>query len=145
MGLFDKKEKKEAVISKEVATDHVNAFLNYYDLSENDLKNKDQKDMFNVCIDKIVKAITEGRLTISEHKDGYPELTQKLRSGELLVYGILKGKSKVAMKDCEDSDMYGRIYALVGALTGVGGSAIEEIKGKDLSLAESIGFLFLKV
>lgn len=145
MGLFDKQIKKEAIISKEVATDHVNAFLNYYDLSENDLKNKDQKDMFNTCIDKIVKAITEGRMSIKENEKGYPEITQKLQSGELLVYGVLSGRSKVAMKDCEDSDMYGRIYALIGSLTGVGGSAIEEIKGKDLSLAESIGFLFLKV
>lgn len=144
--MFSKNEEneKENILSEQVASDQIDKFLKYYDLSIRDLKGKQEKELFETCKEKCIRALMDGRLTIKD-ESGFPKITQKLKSGSLLEYNELAGKHKTAMKDCDDGDMYGRIYALVGAITGVGGEFIEETKGSDMSLIESLGFLFLKV
>lgn len=143
MNVLGKFSKKEPIISRETAEGQLNLFLSHYRIDLN--KGEDTKSLLNECAEKIIDAIMEGSVSIKTHQEGYPEITQKLRSGEVLVYRELRGQDRSAMGKVELSDIYGRIYAICGSLTGVGSGAIETIKSWDLIVLESIGFLFIKM
>ncbi|MCK5127580.1 MAG: hypothetical protein KAR42_15090 [candidate division Zixibacteria bacterium] len=131
------------VISWEVANEQFNLFLDYYDLEAEDFANEATKEQFETASNKLVKAITKGRLEIKEEESLC--VTQILKNGEHIEYGVVSGKHKLAMKGKKDTDIFGRIYAIMGSITGLGETAILKLAGIDLSIAESLGFLLLQV
>jgi len=138
---------KAVKISEKVAKDQFKVFVDYYDLDLT-LIPASARESVDSAIDRIMKAITKGRLEIRESESGV-ELVQtfKFPMGEKssMVYGVLTGKTKVSLKTKSEQDPFGRMYALAGSLTGIGDDGIMALKGPDLSLAECIGCLFLQV
>ena len=134
------------VVSEEVAREHLQSFLDFYEL-EAELITDSMKEGYDNALDRIIVAIKKGRLEIKE-EDGLT-LIQHLKKapGEVktITYGVLKGHAKVAMKGRSEKDFSGRMYALLGSLSGLGELAIMALEGPDLSLAECIGLVFLQV
>lgn len=131
------------VISREVAEEQLDLFLDYYDLEIDDFANEAMKEQFETSCNKLIKAIMKGHLEVKEDSDLY--VTQILRNGESMNYAVVSGKHKIAMKGKKDTDGYGKIYTLIGSITSLGETAISKLKGVDLSIAECLGFLYLQV
>jgi ribosomal protein S4E len=133
-------------ISQQVAEEQFGVLEDYYDLDVNDIDHKEQKAAAKMSKSRIIKSIRKGRLQIAL-QDGTIAITQTLQKppGEVatLEYAELSGRHKISMKDSEDN--YVRMYALVGAMTGLNETAISNLKGVDLSLVECLGSLFLLV
>ncbi len=135
-------------ISAEVARQQLDELLDYYELDGESFLDENQKNIFDQTCERLKKAIMKERLSISG-EDGI-KVTQHLKNsyaGEVKVfeYAELAGKHKMSMGKHKDTDHYGKMYALLGSLTGMGETAIRNLKGPDLSTAECLGFLFLVV
>ena len=128
------------VLSEESAAEQIDLFMEYYEVDLEDIPEA-LADGVAAAKAKVEKAIRKGRVEI---RDGEGlEIMQKINGGKSeVVYGELTGKAKIAMGDKTD---YGKIYALLGALAGIGETAIQKLRGADLSTAECIGMLFLQV
>jgi hypothetical protein len=138
----------DSKISATVAQQQLDELLDYYEIDGESFIDENQSNIFSQTCERLKKAIMRGRLSISG-KDGI-EVKQHLKNsyaGEVKVldYAELAGKHKTSMGKHKDTDHYGRMYALLGSLTGMGEVAITKLKGPDLSTAECLGFLFLQV
>ena len=136
----------DKVLSEDTALEQFEIIEEYYDLEEP--QDKDQKVAYNAIKGKLLKAIQKGRITINV--EGGLKITQNLvgKYGDMepfLIYGELSGRAKKVMSKTSDNDHHGKIYLLLGALTGYGAKLIEELKGVDHVVAESLGLLFLMV
>jgi hypothetical protein len=136
-------------LSEESATAEFNRFMEYYEIDVSGASEgapDDFVEMIEPAVNRIIKAIRLGRLEIGD--DGCT-LVQTLRNppGEAttITYGEVSGKAKVAMKGKDINDHFGRMYSMLGSMSGLGESAIMGLKSVDLSLAESLGVLFLVV
>ncbi len=137
--------KKPFILSEESADKQVDMFCEYYDIDRSECA-ESQAEAVETSIKKISKAIRRGTVEISLNDDEDIIVTQTIplkdESETKIVYGALSGKNKKAMSKQED---YGKIYALLGSLSGLGDTAISKLKGAHLSVAECIGMLFLQV
>ena len=134
------------MISEETARESLDQFLDYYEIDP-DLLPEGVSDAIVSSLKKIEKAIQAGRLEI-EVTDETIVIRQHLAKPPAgapnpIVYKEVTGRAKVGIKS--DSTDYGKMYAFLGALSGDGLSVIQSLKGKDLSLAESLGCVFLQV
>lgn len=139
---------KKDIISEDSARIQVNAFLSFYEISPEDIKNTEAKNGLDSTVEKLVKAIRAGHLEIREEKDELKVIqTLKRPMGEskTIEYAELSGKHKVAMKDKSANDFHGRIYAMMGSISGIGETGITALKGVDVSIVECLGALFLNV
>ena len=136
----------ENIISSDVADEQIEALKLYYDIDVDDLPDN-VKGAIVSSFKKIKRAIMEGRLEIEVTDDTIlvKQTLCKVPAGVpgTLAYKEVSGQSKVAIRD--DSTDHGKMYAFMGALCGEGSKAILALKGKDLSLAESLGCVFLQV
>lgn len=135
-------------ISAEVARQQLSIMLDYYEIDGESFLDENQSNIFSQTCERLKKAIMKGRLSITS-KDGI-EVKQHLKNSyagevKILDYAEIAGKHKTSMGKHKDTDHYGRMYALLGSLTGMGDAAIRSLKGPDLSTAECLGFLFLQV
>jgi len=133
-------------LSRESAEEQFNLFMDYYDIDPEDWADSLQVP-FQTAKNRLIRAITKGNLSIEA---GDPiRIVQILikPKGDTteLVYSEMSGRAKVAMKGKDETDTFGKIYALVGSLTGLGETAITRLTGADMSIAESIGLLFLQI
>ena len=129
------------ILSTEAAQDQFELFTDYYELELSG-------DMAESARDAIIKAVRLGRVTIAE-ADGKLSVTQVFKNppGDVseIEWVEISGKHKMAMDGCKDTEVYARAYRLAGALTGMGEAGIKNLRGPDLSVAESLGVLFLLV
>ena len=139
-------------ISEGSAERILDEYLDYFDLSLKSLleENENSEDLQNSirqAYNRLVSAIQKGKIEINMSDDTCL-LIQHIGKGEnskTIEYKELSGAAKVAMKNAGADDLYGKIYSLVGSLTGVGKEGITKLKGRDLSLAESIGMLIMQI
>lgn len=139
-------KKSKYKLSAEVAKAQVDVLLDYYDFETEDLPEA-QKSVLDACIARLVKAIRLGRLQITDSESGIKvvqTLKKALDGNGVIEYSELSGKAKIAMGAGGDND-YQKIYCLLGSLSGIGTTGISMLKGADLSVAESLGFVFLQV
>jgi hypothetical protein len=145
---FTLSKTKKKKLSKEVAHDQVMVLLDYYGIDVNDLDGKQNKQAMVSTLNKVVGFVREGLVEIAL-KDGALTITQALVKppGEVktIEYGEVHGKHKTAMDGKGDDSNYTKIYALMGSLSGLGDTAIKALKGKDLSVVECLGTVFLAV
>lgn len=131
-------------ISEESAMDVLQKILDYYEIDPYDMGDDSTQKIFEASLGRALKAIRQGRLKVDDIEG--LKITQTFKdSSEALEYQIISGKHKMAMSGIKDDDNYGKIYALVGSMTGVGQTGIANLKGADLSLCEVLGALFLSV
>ena len=133
-------------LSHETAEQQFNVLADYYEI-DGEGATQAQKERADVIKAKIIKAIRLGRVEISN--EGGIKVKQHLRNpaGEVATidYAEISGKAKIATGGKTENDHYGRIYALLGSVSGLGETAILSLKGVDLSLAECLGAYFLEV
>lgn len=134
-------------LSEESAKMVLQQFLDYYEIDREDMP-EDQAQAFDVACGKVIKAIRMGRLEVMESGAGLV-VKQHLRNPpkdvDVIEYTEISGKAKLAMKNKTNTDNYGKIYSLMGSLSGLGETAIVGLKAVDLSLVECLGVLFLAV
>lgn len=132
-------------ISEDSAMEIFQKILDYYELDPEDLGDVKVQKVFESNFGRALKAIRLGRLKVEIGEKGI-EISQTLKDkNDVLDYQIISGKHKTQMAGEKEDDHYGKIYALTGALTGVGKSGILLLEGVDLSLAEVLGAIFLSV
>lgn len=131
----------ELAISEEVAENEVQKLLDFYEIEIDDIDNNGLKS----SITSLKKAVRKGRLEIKD--EGIIVQTLKRHKGEIgtLEYKELNGQAKKAMGRARPDDANGRLYELLGSLSGMGSKAISNLRGVDLSLAESIGVVLMLV
>ena len=141
-----KKSKKK--LSEEVAHDQVMILLDYYGIDVEDYEDQKSKEATISTLNKIVGYVRDGLIEISLDK-GSLVITQTLAkpSGDdsTITYSEVRGANKAAMDGKGEDHNYAKVYALVGSLTSLGETAIKKLTGKDLSVAECLGTIFLAV
>lgn len=148
MGLIDDAKNALAgddpvyVISKDAAEKVIKSITKYYEIDIDGMEDKEAKKFVKANYDRLVKSARLGRLKV-DFTDGIT-VTQILRSGEELKYREIDGKAKAATAGKEKDDFYGRIYAIMGSLCGLGENGILKLKGVDISLCEVLGAIFLQ-
>ena len=130
-------------LSEEVARDQFDIFLDYYDIDIDGHK-EDTRAMLMMSVRKIVRAIRRGKLEISLDQEGDVVVQQNLKQDKI-TYAVISGRHKVAMKAKSDTDNYGKLYALMGSLSGLGEKAITDLRGADLGVVECLGAFYLQV
>jgi len=137
-------KEEKYILSIEAATGEVQKIFDYYEIEVDEIEDKDQKKFIKANYDRMVKAVRLGRLEVSTEK-GF-SVIQHLRDGkETIEYKEIDGQAKVATAGKDATDFYGRIYAVMGSLSGLGEGGIKKLKGVDLSLCEVLGAAFLAV
>lgn len=135
----------DQVISEERAQEILDQFTEYYDIDPETMPENLQRVIAS-SLAKIKKAIRDGRLEIETDGQSITvkQNLQKPPAGvaSQLTYKEVTGAAKIGIKD--DSTDYGKMYTFLGALTGDGVGVIQKLGGKDLSLAESLGVVFLQ-
>lgn len=141
-------EKSKEKLSQDAALAQMQIFLDYYDIAPDELENQAQREAVESAVNRIVRGIRKGQVEISDGKDGDISVIQHLKypPGEVkeIQYSVLKGIHKSQMDNKKMDQNYGKIHTLIGALSGLGESAIRNLKAVDLSIAESLGALFLQ-
>ena len=133
----------EYKISAESAREQLDLMYEYYEIDFNELPEK-LGEALQATDRKLVKSVRLGRVEISIDEKNVIKVVQNIRDGEPLVYREIDGMAKVAMGPKTEGDSYGRAYALMGALCGLGETAITQLKGNDLSVVECLGTVFLQ-
>lgn len=135
-------------VSEEVAEEQLETFLDFYDIDIASIDHKEVQAGLKLSASKVKRAIRKGKLSVELAGDSIKVIqTFKNTEGteDTIDYTVIAGRHKVAMKDKSDTDNYGKIYALMGSLSGLGEKAILKLKGADLGLVESLGGLYLQV
>lgn len=129
-------------LNEQAAKAEIQKIFDYYEISIDEIEDKEQKKFIKLNYDRLVKAARLGRLEVKTEK-GF-QIIQHLRDRpEVLTYYEIDGNAKAATAGKEQTDFYGRIYAVQGAVTKEGEGAIKLLKGVDLSLCEVLGAIFL--
>lgn len=138
--------KTKTPFSKEVADEQIDALVKFYRIFPDDMPGSVGKGvkaslagLRRAVMDARLEIVVDGKnIKITQHVDdpqkGVPEK---------IIYGKIKGVHKIGMK--EDDTLYEKIYIFLGALSGEGIPVIQDLEGIDLSLAESLGTVFLQV
>ena len=94
---------------------------------------------------RLLKAVRKGRLEIKEGGQVVQTLANPPGDMATITYGELTGKAKLEIDKKGAAEHHGRMYALLGALSGLGDRAISSLRGIDLSVAECLGLVFMLV
>jgi hypothetical protein len=135
------KNRPEAKISEESAQAQILSLLEFYQIDVETM-GPDQKKAVDTSLAKVTAFVRQGMVDIQA-----PKVIQHLRTPpgavSAIEYGEVTGKNMVAMDGRSTDDIYGRIYALLGSVSGLGEDAFRALKGIDLSVAENLGMLFI--
>ena len=138
-------EDERYILSKDSAENELAKMIDYYEIDIKEIEDKELRRAIQQGYDRLIKAVRLGRLKI-DTTDGQIKITQTLRAnGDTIEYREIDGQAKSSMAGKSDGDNYGRAYALMGSLSGLGETAIMKLKGVDLSLVEVLGLIFLSV
>ena len=141
----NKPDEEKFKISEESATKEIQKILDYYEIDiEKDFDDEYRK-VFDQSLSKAIKAVRLGRLSIKIDNEGI-KITQSLKSGSTTItYREIDGVAKIATRSVGKDDSFGKLYEIMGSLSGLGSDAITKLKGVDLSLCECLGAIFLQV
>jgi hypothetical protein len=149
-------------ISKEVAAEQLEEFLDYYDLDPEDDETEegDIRKLIESFAKKLKKAFYRGWFELEKDERGRLFINHHLRCAlkdgtETLRYKPLNVRAKIAMRsgvtttrkgeETTAKGDYEKIYALMASLAGIGEEKIRQIEGPDVGLIEGLGAIFLAV
>lgn len=131
------------ILSKESAENELKKMFDYYEIDVEEIETPELKKAIKAGYERLIKNVRFGRLEI-KIESGI-QIAQTLKNGEKINYREIDGIAKSEMAGKEANDYYGKSYALMGSLSGLGEAAIKKLKGVDLSLCEVLGLIFLSV
>jgi len=129
-------------IGSDAARAQLDMLYAYYEIDFDELP-KEQGNALKATDLKLLKSVRLGRIEIGVNSNNVITVVQNTRNGEQLVYREIDGKAKVAMGNKGENDSYGKAYALMGSLCGVGEAGVTQLKSHDLSVVECLGTVFL--
>ena len=147
-------------ISEESAQEQIGLFNEWYDIDPEDFcadevveANKNLKASYLYAIRKLNRAIRKGRLEIREEtgKSGEPVLiveqilSRPIGDLEKIQYKELSGIVRSTIKYEESDNETRRTYKMLGILSGEGYKFFHGLKGADIGVADSLGFLYMQV
>ena len=141
MGLFTKDDTKY-VLAPDAAEKVVMSIFDYYEIDPSEIEDKEQKKFIAANYDRLIKAARLGRLEVKLEK-GITVIQHLKDVADVVEYKEIDGNAKSATAGKDATDFYGRIYAVMGSLSGLGETGIKKMKGVDLSLCEVLGAIFL--
>ena len=133
----------EYKIGKEAAREQLDMLYDYYEIDFDELP-KELGTALKATDLKLLKSVRLGRVEISMDEQNVIKVVQNIRNGDPLIYREIDGQAKVAMGGKDEKDHYGKAYALMGSLCGLGETAIIKLKSHDLSVVECLGTVFLQ-
>lgn len=133
-------------LSADTAKAELEKLFDYYELDIDEIEDETMRNAIRQGYERLVKAVRLGRLEIgADDKNGIQVMQTLRRGGDPIIYREIDGNAKTAMAGKKTDDHYGKAYALLGSLSNLGETAIKNLKGVDLSLAEVLGLIFLSV
>ena len=134
------------VLSEETAKEQIAALLDYYDFAVDDLPPNLRPGM-EAALRQLERAVMKGTLEVEVTDDDctvHHHLKRPPKGmSNPVVYHQVTGECKVAIRD--DDASYAKTYTFLAALSREERKFFLEMKGKDLSISESLGALFLQV
>ena len=139
-----KKSEVPAVISEESANAQIIELLSYYDIDIDKIGETSEKgaEGLETILNNLSRYIQRGKVEIDRDAAGKLVVKQHVANGQVLTYGEISAKSKIAMDRFGQNETYRRIYCMLGVLCGLGSDVIEKLGPSDLSIAEAIGAVF---
>lgn len=144
---FARRAPAKPLLSEESAREQVMELLDYYDIDP-EQQAEDAKPgeipAFDKALLQIQKYVQRGALEVSRDERGKIKVVQNLEDGKsALIYPEIGARHKIAMETFDPKAGYSRIYAFMGALSGVGKGGIEKLAPRDLGVVEVLGMVFL--
>jgi hypothetical protein len=145
-----KTRKRKLDISYEAAENELDVFLDYYDIYPEEMVKEDEKDNLLSALENIIIHIRAGLISFETTKDGDVNVIQKLKNApegtkQTAIYESINiPNAKVQMKNAKNDDQYGKMYALMGCLSGSGAQWVKSRKGVDYKVMEALSVLFLQ-
>lgn len=133
----------EIIHTGDMPKNEIKKLFDYYEIDLEHIEVPELKKAIQAGYDRLLKAVAKNRLEIKT-ENGI-QVIQTLKNGETITYREIDGIAKSEMAGKEANDYYGKSYALMGSLSGLGEAAIKKLKGVDLSLCEVLGLIFLSV
>lgn len=140
------KKKIEYILSEESATEQLIELLDYYDIDLDKIGESDEKvaTALERACDQLCDAIRTGQLSITRDENSSILVKQQVEgSKDPLIYKEMNAQAKLAMDKFKEEELYRRIYALMGSLSGEGDAVIKKLKLKDLAIAEALAAVFV--
>lgn len=135
------KTKKKTKISIETATEQVIGFCERYDIDP-EPEGGELNESLEAILEALVEYVSLGYLEFNEDFSITQHLQYPPGDVKEIKYNRINGKMKRAMDGFKATEQYGKIYALMGASSGMG-DIIENLQGVDLKVLEGIGLTFL--
>ena len=140
---FALRKRPKAILSEESAMEQVLELLEYYDIDIERMPAEAAKAI-DTPLNAIKEHVRRGSLEVSRDADQKLLVTFNLSDGKTsIVFHEVGARHKLAMDKVKGGESYGRIYALMGSLSGLGSAAIERLPARDLAVVESLGMVFL--
>lgn len=142
---FSIRNRKEYKISEKVAMDQVLDLCEKFDVDVEAIQDKKQKKNFESMLNALLEYIRRGFLefnddgSITHHLQDAPEGNEN----PVINYKKLTGAQKLVMDGFEETDQWGKLYAVLGSASGFGENAIKKLSGIDLKVAEALTIFFL--
>jgi hypothetical protein len=132
-------------ISKEVAEQQIESWLEYFGLDFNDIVIEDGKEAAETLMNTLVRAIMRGELEINVEDE--LRVTQHLKfpteNSEDITYLDKVAKARIAMGDSKNSNQ--RMYSFMAALAGVPHTDLMKLKGPDSTVFNRLATVFSMV
>lgn len=138
--MSDKKDKYD--ISEESAKAQADKLLEYYDTDY-----EESKLFVKIAYDSLVNHIRKGRVEVSIGEDGIKVVQNlinpigKEKQITSFTYGEIKVSHRIGLDKAQGTNE--RQYLLLSMLSGEGIETISKMHGGDVSIADSLGTIFL--
>ena len=140
--------KKENKISEESARAEMGRLMAYYETDLDD-STPEQETAINQIMSRILSAFMQGRLELSEDKEGELSIIQhvkkeknKEKDTDKITFRALRGGDKTKLENA-GTDPTKRMHYLMGVLSGYGPDVIAKLSAGDLRVTEALAGFFL--
>lgn len=146
-----KEDKKPAVteqfkISQETAEEQFQQLVDHYDIVAEDFGERESNGQiaFNSLKRKIVKGIRLGKVQVSYDEENGLTVTQETINGHKFEYKEVGSAVKVNLEKKRIKGNHEELYSLLAMLSKSGPKFFEKLRPADLTIAESLGAVFLR-
>lgn len=140
---FSIEDKKKYKLSEEAALEVVKDFCVKFDIDIDAIDDKRQKKQMENLLSSLADFVRRGFVEINQDYS----IVQHLQAapGEVVTinYKRITGEQKLAMDGKDENEQYAKLYACLGAASGLGEAAIKKLSGIDLKIAEALSLAFL--
>lgn len=144
---FSITKSKKTIIAPENAEKTVIKMCEHFDVDVDAIKDKKQRNSTENMLEGLVEFISRGLIEIDEKTFHIKQNLNKPIGQDNSVINIdykqITGEQKLAMDGYEENEFYAKMYACLGAASGLGEHVIQKLSGVDLKAAETLTIFFL--